>query len=408
MKTTMTQTLKLPLAIATAASLTGLSSITQAAENFADMLTGGKPTVDINLRYESVDDASTPSKSAMALTERTRLGYLTAPMNGFTGFIEYSGVEALSPRSNYHVPKGSDADSNNSKSVIADPVITRLNQAWINYKLSNTDIKLGKQRIIMDNRFLGNVGWRQTEQVYTGLRLNSKPVANLAVDYAYINEVDNIFGIKIPMATHALKLDYKYSPALSVSGYSYLLDFTNGTNDSATYGLRLKGAYPLSSTKLIYKAEYATQDNYADSTGVSASYSHFLVGAKVSGVTVAIAQEKLGGDGSYAFQTPLATKHAFNGWADKFLATPSTGLIDNYLKVASKVGGYSLAGFYHDFSADQGGADQGSELNLVASTKLAKMYKVGIKYAAYSKGSATSGGTSFDTNKLWVWGSVKF
>ena len=40
--------------------------------------------------------------------------------------------------------------------------------------------------------------------------------------------------------------------------------------------------------------------------------------------------ELLGSDGvTVAFSTPLATLHAFEGWADKFLATPAAGITDS-------------------------------------------------------------------------------
>jgi hypothetical protein len=32
-----------------------------------------------------------------------------------------------------------------------------------------------------------------------------------------------------------------------------------------------------------------------------------------------------------AFQAPLGTKHAFQGWADEFLNTPTDGIEDAYL-----------------------------------------------------------------------------
>ena len=44
-------------------------------------------------------------------------------------------------------------------------------------------------------------------------------------------------------------------------------------------------------------------------------------------------------DGKVAFNTPLATKHKFNGWADKFLGTPKEGLEDVYLTAKGKVSG---------------------------------------------------------------------
>ena len=83
----------------------------------------------------------------------------------------------------------------------------------------------------------------------------------------------------------------------------------------------------------------------------------------------------LGGDGETSFQTPLATKHAFNGWADKFLlATPANGLVDAYLTATGKVAGIKLLATYHMFSSDEGGDDYGSELDLLAVKKFGKNY----------------------------------
>merc|ERR1712169_49069 len=91
----------------------------------------------------------------------------------------------------------------------------------------------------------------------------------------------------------------------------------------------------------------------------------------VSGVTLALGNETLGSDdGEFGFNTPFATKHAFNGCADKFLGTPADGLSDTYLKVAGNVAGVKLVGFYHDFSADEGSADKGSEIDFLAAKKI--------------------------------------
>ncbi|MGB1092569.1 MAG: hypothetical protein ACPGYX_10615, partial [Oceanobacter sp.] len=117
--------------------------------------------------------------------------------------------------------------------------------------------------------------------------------------------------------------------------------------------------------------------------------------------------ETLGSDdGAYSFQTPLATKHAFNGWADMFLATPASGLQDTYVKAVTKVAGVKLLGMYHDYSSDEGGIDFGSEINLLAAYKIDKNFTVGAKMAKYSAGDDDSG--KVDTDKLWVWASAKF
>ena len=96
-------------------------------------------------------------------------------------------------------------------------------------------------------------------------------------------------------------------------------------------------------TKLIYKAEYATQSTETADT----NYFALEGGAVVSGVTLALGNETLGSDdGNAAFETPLATKHKFNGWADKFLGTPDSGLSDTYVKAAGQTAGIKLVGFF--------------------------------------------------------------
>jgi len=372
------------------------------SNTFSDALTGGKATVDINLRYESADQDG--AETASAFTERTRIGYQTGSFKGVKALVEMSGAESIGDRTDYKVPAGADANTTSAKAVIADPVITRLNQAWLDYSISKSNIKMGKQRIVMDHRFLGNVGWRQTEQVFSGLRTTIKEFDNVKLDYAYMLESDNIFGVKTPMASHALKVDMAIIPSLNVSAYGYLVDIDDSTADSQTLGLRLAGKSKVSDRlNLIYHAEFANQSDYADSNNIDADYYHLKAGIQTSGVTLTLAQESLGGDGVSSFQTPLATKHAYNGWADKFLGTPSTGLVDTYAKIATKIGGYKLAAIAHDYKADQGGANYGSELNLLVAKKFAKKYSAGVKYANYS---ADTYGT--DTSKLWIWGGVKF
>src|SRR5690606_12592617 len=106
---------------------------------------------------------------------------------------------------------------------------------------------------------------------------------------------------------------------------------------------RFSGKQAVNDLSVLYSAEYALQkaDNF------DASYLALEGGVLVQGVTLALGYESLGSDdGAYGFQTPLATKHAFNGWADKFLiSTPVDGLTDTYVKVATAVAGVNLLAF---------------------------------------------------------------
>jgi hypothetical protein len=111
--------------------------------------------------------------------------------------------------------------------------------------------------------------------------------------------------------------------------------------------------------------------------------------------------EILGGDGTIAFATPLATLHAFQGWADKFLTTPVNGIEDGYLRFAwrpSATGPFesiNVSGFYHDFAADAGTADYGDEIDLSVAARSGRT-TLTLKYAAYE-----AEGLFTDTDKLW-------
>jgi hypothetical protein len=138
------------------------------------------------------------------------------------------------------------------------------------------------------------------------------------------------------------------------------------------------------------------------------------VGVEIKKFSVKLAYEQLEGDGVYAFQTPLATGHAFNGWTDQFLTTPANGLEDTFLTVGANLAGMKLLGVYHDFSAHEGGEDYGTELNLLITKTFKEMYTTALKYASYSADSDTPTlpfvvpVPNTDTDKLWVTLQVKF
>jgi hypothetical protein len=122
-----------------------------------------------------------------------------------------------------------------------------------------------------------------------------------------------------------------------------------------------------------------------------------------------IAQEVLGSDdGSQGFQTPYATKHAFNGWADMFLNTPTAGLDDRYVTLAGDLQpfGIKLQLMYHRYSAEEGSADFGDEWNAQVVKQFGPKYSIGMKYASYEADAdvATLIGTTanIDTRKFWV------
>ena len=103
------------------------------------------------------------------------------------------------------------------------------------------------------------------------------------------------------------------------------------------------------------------------------------------------------------FSTPLATLHAFNGFADAFLSTPSAGLADLYVKLAIPVAdGITAAFFYHDFEADQGGASYGEEYDAVCSWKINGNLSVTGKIAYFD------GTTRPNIARIWLQLDMKY
>lgn len=387
-----------PLTLALLSATTGSAP----AATFTEALTGGTPNFDARLRYESVDQTGF-ADDAEGLTLRGRLGYTTGAYAGFGAMAEFEYTTALDP-DNFN----STTNGQLAYPVIADPDATELNQAYLSYSgLSDTVFKYGAQRIKLDNdRFVGNVGWRQNEQTFDAFSAVNKSLPDSTLTYAYLSEVNTITDTSTDIKGHVLNASYAGFPFGTLTGYGYLLEFPGAPlTSSETFGVRFAGKSELATGwKLLYAAEYAKQSDYQDSdSDIDADYNLLELGVETQGITAQLGYELLGDDDAFSFQTPLATKHAFNGWADKFLVTPADGLEDVYFSVGGAVAGVKLMAVYHDFSADAGGADYGSEWDLLAAKKFGKHYALGAKYASYDADSFAT-----DTDKFWLWGEVTF
>lgn len=364
---------------------------------FYSALKGGTPKLNMRLRYEGVDDGV--NDDAKGFTLRTRLGYQTGKLGGFDAYGEFEDT---------HVVLGVDdyAPETTGYAVIADPRVTELNQSFIRYTGMDTFegfvAAYGRQRIIYDNaRFIGNVGWRQDEQTFDATKIDYSN-ESVSVSAAYLTKVNGITpGFDAFVEDFLFNASWKKAPGGTLTAYSYMLETKDLDDSRDTVGVRYSGSFPMNKFTMLLTAEYAQQS--FDPSDSDASYMLLEAGAKVSGMTVKVAQEVLGSDdGTYGFQTPLATKHAFNGWADTFLVTPTTGLEDTYVFVGGAVKGVNLGAAYHTFSADEGDSDYGSEIDVVATKKFGP-YVVGLKYADYSADDFST-----DTNKVWAWTELSF
>lgn len=388
-----------------------------ADQPLSDLLTQGKPILDARYRFENVDQ-NNDLRDANAQTLRTRAGFQSGQWYGLSGLLEVDNVSRIGDDA-----YNSTRNGQKEYAVVADPDGTEVNQALLRYDHKLGSAVLGRQRINLDNqRFIGSVAWRQNEQTFDGALTQLKPLDGLTLSYAYLDQVNTVFGpdngrydnvtnpANIDGHSHLINAQYVFMPQLTATAYSYLLDLDNiavaptaaeGTLSSQTSGLRLNGVV----AGVSYALEYAQQKDYGDNPlELDSEYYLAELGYTLKGVQLKAGYEVLGGDngsGNRAFQTPLATKHAFQGWADQFLTTPADGIEDAYVGVTAPLLGGTLQAWYHDFSTEQGSDEYGNEIDLSYAHPIPGVKGlVGLlKYATYDSDDKAR---TVDTDKVWL------
>jgi hypothetical protein len=367
------------------------------------------PIFATRLRYEMVDQASVPD-SADALTLRGRAG-AELKASGFSLLAEAEGTLALSEDYNDTLPD----NGVEPFPVVADPENLELNRLQVSYLKDGTGVTLGRQRIILDNaRFVGNVGWRQNEQTFDAVRGQAK-LGSVVLDATYSVSQRTVFGVESPNehfdGDFVLLGGGVDLPVVDAKAFAYLLDYdTRLAFSSQTYGALVTGQIDMPAVgKLDVLVSYARQSDYgANPLAYDADYWNAQLRLALFGFGLTSGYEELGSDGGMAaFQTPLATLHAFNGWADLFLTTPANGLRDYYAGIGRSIGVPFLPGLkadltYHEFDSDFGGLDYGSEWDASLGFKLGPVNLL-AKYANYD-----ASGFAVDTEKFWLQAEVGF
>jgi hypothetical protein len=383
-------------AVAVALATSGYSASTLA--DGKAFIEKGKANVNLRYRLETVDEDA-KAEDAVASTLKGRLTLKSGAVNGFTVNAEIDTVLNIGA-DDYNDASG--VDPKTQYPVVADPTGTDLNQLNVTYKKDNLMVVAGRQRIVLGNqRFVGGVAWRQNEQTYDGVRAKYQVNPNLSLDYSYVAQVNRIFGPDGPKAEAegALQLfnaNYKIDDKHKVTGFAYLLDYDNAADPLNTFGVDYVGK--VEEVKLHATIAMQSKGDF------DATYLAFDATKKLGQFNATAGFEQLGSDsGNFAFSTPLATAHKFQGFADKFLGTPNTGVNDYYVKVATTINGVKLAGTFHTFSAVEGDADYGTEVDLVASYKVHKSTVLVAKLANYMAEDHGS-----DTMKFWFMANTKF
>ena len=354
------------------------------------------------LRQESVVDDAFASQ-ASATTLRLRAGMRLDLANGFNALLEAEGIADAGDGYN------SGANGRTTRPAVIDPEGAEWNQAFLGWHGRTLSATLGRQRLQFDNqRWIGNSGWRQNEQTFDALATDWHITPTLLLRAGWLERVHRVNGDEAldPLArerrlsTQVFNLGWTHDTQQLV-GYAYLHDDRDvATASTATSGVRWTGSALHDGEGFGWTLEAARQRAYAGNP-LSFSHAYWLAEPTFAahGVTYRLGWEHLGGDGAHALQTPLATLHAFNGWADKFTVTPSGGLEDRYVGAGGMLADdkrrtWMLA--WHDFRADTGGR-YGSEWDLSLGFPVHGAVTGLVKLADYH-----SDGFARDTQKLWL------
>jgi hypothetical protein len=202
------------------------------------------------------------------------------------------------------------------------------------------------------------------------------------------------------------------TPIGKLTGFGIIVDQDEAIvsayqQSSQSYGVRFAGSRPLSKlVKLNYAASYARQSDHGrNPNDYHADYALAELALDIAAFKIGGGYELLGADGGRAytsFQTPLATLHKFQGWADKFLVTPPNGIQDYYAQAG--YGWKKLAGLdainalvvYHRFDSDRLNLHYGNEWDAQLAAKKGR-WTVTAKLASYN-----ADGFATDTRKLWL------
>lgn len=166
---------------------------------------------DLRLRHEHVEDDAF-LRDADTTTARLRAGLRFDLGNSWGALIEGEGIADAGEHHN------NGANGAITRPTVLDPDGTELNQAWISWKRDHFGAVLGRQRINLDNqRWIGNVGWRQNEQTFDALNLEIMPSDAWSVRYAWLDRVHRVSGDKAidrlarerDLSSHLLNVGYK-------------------------------------------------------------------------------------------------------------------------------------------------------------------------------------------------------
>jgi len=395
--------------------LSSLISVPVSAQDGALSSLAPRFSGDARLRYQTLDRDDF-AQDGEALTLRFRGAIELDIFNKTSVLAEVEGVTSL-------IDDFNDGTGNNPLfPVIPDPDGLELNRLQIiSEAIPKTRVTLGRQRLALDDwRFIGAFPFRQNNQTIEALRVETTAFGPGVLDAGYFNKVrrplgdDNINGV---FSGDSFFANYSLAtPFGRVSAFHYATQLQTGPQgpnrdvaSSQTTGVRLFGRRDWDGFAAAWEGSYALQSDFADNpNNYEADYKLAELTLSPRDFTFKARGEVLGSDNGQALQTPLASLHRFQGFADQFLTTPADGIRDFSILAQydfGAVGPFSNVRTFarqHWFEADTDGRNYGKELNLSLKAQLNRT-GFSLEYANYNADTFSS-----DTQAIFLTTEISF
>lgn len=300
----------------------------------------------------------------------------------------------------------------NDNPLITDTPGTELNQAFFRYQLEEQSLTLGRQALTFGSeRFIGDIDFWQNDQTFDGVLFSADLFSASNIKYAYVNNVNRIFGDEADetldrrdirfdalngqrpaaeLGNHRLDgnflhLELKEWDYVEFSAYGYTIhnfDFPEASN--RTFGASGNFRYKPGSVKYTGTLEYAAQKKQQSAVDEWIPYYLAEFGLGWQKLDVSMRWEVLDDREGESFDTPLASRHEFQGWADQFLITPVGGVEDRSLRINWTPRPWQLDLRYHQFrSAADNNRVFGDEVDLDLIFRPTREHEIKLRYANF-------------------------
>ena len=343
------------------------------AVTLSDALTKGSFGGGVRYRLDYLDqDPST--KDALASTLRLNLAFHTLPFHGFSGYLDFYN-NAVVGNDLYNSIQNAGSSNAQNRPVIVDPAGRGVNEGYGRYankEWLDTKITVGRQLFTLnDEVFVTASTYRQNNNRFDAASIESHPLPELLVQYAYIWNNQNVLDVGKPMASHVGNVKYSKKGIGGIAAYTVLLDYEDSPNrDVSTFGIRIDGPFKLSDdVSVIYEADVAKQSDAFDNTqNIDANYLMARVGINVKKWYASVGYRHQSGvsDASDApFEgSQIGYPWPWRGNTEQMVFTPTNGLNTLMVWVGGAippVPGLSFDLWYFTFNSTENNIDYGSD-----------------------------------------------